>query len=140
MEDRFEITYQTTIDAPIDLVWDALVNPDIVKQYFYGSTINTDWQIGSPIEFTGEYEGKSYKDKGEIQEYIPNQVLSYSYLSDWSGLEDVPENYLLVTYRVQKLDEGTELTITQTNYDEEKAAHSKESWQTVVEGLKKIVE
>jgi len=32
------------------------------------------------------------------------------------------------------------LTITQSNYDEEKARHSADNWGTVVAGLKKLVE
>ena len=86
--------YQTIIKAPIEKVWDALVNPEIVKQYFFGSTQETDWKIGSQIVWTGEYDGTKYVEKGKVIEFIPNQKLSYSYLSSWSGLEDKEENYL----------------------------------------------
>lgn len=140
MQTNFKINYQTVIKAPIDKVWDALTNPAIVKQYFFGSNQQTDWKVGSPIYFTGEYEGKTYIDKGVVQEFISNQNLSYSYLSSWNALEDKPENYLLVTYEVKKVTQGTELTITQSNYDEERAKHSAENWKVVVDGLKKIVE
>ncbi len=122
------------------MVWNALTNAEIVKQYFFGSDQVTDWKVGSPIYFRGEYEGKSYEDKGIVQEYVPNKKLSFSYLSSWNALEDKPENYLLVQYEVKEVPEGTELTITQSNYDEEKAKHSAENWKIVIDGLKKIVE
>lgn len=140
MQTNFKTNYQTTIKAPIEKVWDALTNAAIVKQYFFGSNQETDWKVGSPIYFRGEYEGKSYEDKGVVQEYVPNKKLSYSYLSSWNELEDKPENYLLVQYEVKKIPEGTELTITQSNYDEEKAKHSAGNWKMVIDGLKKIVE
>lgn len=73
-------------------------------------------------------------------EFLLNEKLSYSYLSSWSGLEDKPENYLSVSYEVTPVENGTQLTITQSNYDEEKAKHSVENWATVIDGLKKIVE
>jgi hypothetical protein len=38
------------------------------------------------------------------------------------------------------LADGAELTITQSNYDEERAKHSAENWKVVIDGLKKIVE
>ncbi len=133
-------TYKTTIKASIEKVWDALINPEMVKQYFFGSSQETDWKIGSSILWTGEYEGTKYVDKGKVLEFLPNDKLSYSYLSSWSGLDDKPENYLLVTYEVKVLGNGTELIITQSNYDEEKAKHSTENWAVVIDGLKKIVE
>ncbi|UII32253.1 SRPBCC domain-containing protein [Fulvivirga ulvae] len=140
MQKEFKSTYETEIAAPIEKVWDALINPVIVKKYFFGSNQETDWKIGSPILWTGEYEGSSYTDKGFVMEFVPHSKLSYSYLSSWSGLEDKPENYLLVTYQVKTIEMGTKLTITQSNYDEEKAKHSSENWAVVIDGLKKIVE
>lgn len=133
-------TYKTTINAPVEKVWDALVNPQMVKQYFFGSTQQTDWKIGSDILWTGEYEGAKYMDKGKVLEFIPNKKLSYSYLSSWSGMEDKEENYLVVSYAVNPTKGGTELLITQSNYDETKAKHSTENWAVVMDGLKKLIE
>jgi len=132
--------YQTIVYAPIEKVWDALTNPEIVKQYFFGSALKTDWKVGNPIIWEGEYEGKNYQDKGIIQEFIPNEKLSFSYLSSWSQMEDIPENYLLITYNVKPVNEGTEIIISQSNYDEERAKHSAQNWEIVIGGLKKIVE
>ncbi|MGV8138816.1 MAG: SRPBCC domain-containing protein [Mangrovibacterium sp.] len=140
MQTHFESKYQTVIAASIEKVWEALINPEIVKRYFFGSNQETDWKVGSKILWTGEYEGTTYEDKGVVLEFSPNEKLSYSYLSSWSGLEDKPENYLLVTYEVKQTEDGTELIITQSNYDEEKAKHSAENWGVVINGLKKIVE
>ncbi|QEC53028.1 SRPBCC domain-containing protein [Anseongella ginsenosidimutans] len=89
------------------------------------------------ILWTGEYEGTTYVDKGVVQEFIPNQKVSYTYLSSWSGLEDKPENYLFVSYELMPVENGTELTITQSNYSEENAKHSNDNWVVVIDGLKK---
>lgn len=133
-------TYKTTINASVEKVWYALTNAETVKQYFFGSNQETDWKIGSPILWTGEYEGTTYVDKGVVLEFLTDNKLSYSYLSSWSGLDDKPENYLLVTYEVKPIESGTELTITQSNYDEEKAKHSAENWGVVIDGLKRLIE
>jgi len=140
MQTRHKTFYQTTINAPVSKVWEALTKPELVKRYFFGSNLVTDWNPGSPILFTGEYDGKAYSDKGIVLEYKPNRSLSYSYLSSWSGLADKPENYLIVSYDVKEAGTSTELTITQTNYDEEKAKHSEENWKSVIDALKGIVE
>jgi hypothetical protein len=75
-----------------------------------------------------------------IQVFTINQTLSFSYLSDWSGLAENEETYLLVKYQLNPVPEGTQLEITQTNYDEDKANHSRQNWAVVIDGLKEIVE
>jgi uncharacterized protein YndB with AHSA1/START domain len=140
MQTHFKIQYKTTVKAPIEKVWDALTNPEIVKQYLFGTEMITTWEVGDDIICKGEWEGKTYLDKGKVLEYVHNKQLSYTYLSSWSGMEDKPENYLLVCYEVKAIDKGTVLTISQTNYDEEKAKHSEENWATLIEVLKKIIE
>ena len=140
MQTNHQSKYQTIIKAPIDKVWNALTNPEMVKQYFFGSNQETDWNVGSKVLWTGEYDGTTYVDKGVVLEYLPNKKLSYSYLSSWSGLDDKPENYLLVSYEVTPTESGTELIISQSNYDEEKAKHSSENWKIVVDGLKNLIE
>ncbi len=140
MQTRHKTTYQTIVKAPLKKVWEALTDADIVKQYFFGSNQETSWKVGSPIRFWGEYEGQKYEDKGEVLEYEQDKKLTFSYLSSWSGLPDEPDNYLYVSYEVKEVSEGTQLSITQSNYDEEKAKHSEANWATVIDGLKKIVE
>ena len=140
METHFKIQYKSTINAPLEKVWEALTNPEIVKQYFFGTELITDWKVGSPIIFQGEWEGQTYKDKGEILEYEHNKKLAYSYLSNWSGKEDLPENYLWVCYEVKPDGTNTELTIHQSNYDEERAQHSEGNWASLVDAMKKVIE
>ncbi|MCB0479527.1 MAG: SRPBCC domain-containing protein [Bacteroidetes bacterium] len=140
METHFKIQYKSTINAPLEKVWEALTNPEIIKQYFFGTELITDWKVGSPIIFQGEWEGQTYKDKGEILEYEHNKKLAYSYLSNWSGKEDLPENYLWVCYEVKPDGTNTELTIHQSNYDEERAQHSEGNWASLVDAMKKVIE
>ena len=47
-----------TINAPVERVWDALVNPGIIKQYMFGTEVVSDWEEGSPIVWKGEWQGK----------------------------------------------------------------------------------
>lgn len=140
MQTSHQTKYQTSIKAPIEKVWDALINPEMIKKYFFGSNQETTWEVGSPLIWTGEYEGQTYIDKGVVLEFIPNEKVSYSYLSSWSGLEDKPENYLLVTYELKPTTDGTELTVTQSNYDEEKAKHAAENWGIIINEMKKLIE
>ncbi|HTD40922.1 MAG TPA: SRPBCC family protein, partial [Mucilaginibacter sp.] len=65
------------VNAPAGKVWEALTNPEIVKQYFFGTNVKTDWKKGSPIIWEGEWEGKTYRDKGEILDIDPGKFVRY---------------------------------------------------------------
>ncbi len=123
-------------------VWDALTNPEIIKEYLFGTQTITDWKVGSDIVFKGEYQGITYQDKGKIKEYIPNKKISYTYWSGFSGLEDKPENYSLVTYNVDLMDGNkSRFTWTQKGFaGEEGYEHSKNGMKLLLEKIKNIVE
>lgn len=129
------------INAPLEKIWNALTLPEQVKEYFFGTNLVTDWHIGSPIYFRGEYNGQPYEDKGKILEFAPMKSLSFSYWSSFSGLEDRPDLYQILRYTLSETQDGIEVTVDQSNTDtEERAKHSAENWKNVLEGLKQYVE
>ena len=71
----FVATAETEIEAPPKRVWTALTDPDEIEKYMFGSHVVTDWKPGSPIVWKGEYEGKTYEDKGKILEFEPERRL-----------------------------------------------------------------
>jgi len=44
----------TIINTPASRVWQAITNPSIVKQWFFGTTVESSWKVGEPIIFRGE--------------------------------------------------------------------------------------
>jgi uncharacterized protein YndB with AHSA1/START domain len=131
----------TTIKAPVSKVWQALVNPDIIKQYLFNTDVISDWKVGSPIIYRGEWEGKPFEDKGQILDVEPERLLRSTHWSPLSGVPDTPENYHTVTYTLAEKGESTEVTITQdNNATEEEKAHSEKNWRTVLEGMKTLLE
>lgn len=132
-----EFIFRTTAEK----LWHALTDPATVKQYFYGTNLITTWEPGTPIRFTGEWEGKTYEDKGTILAYEHNRLLKYDYYSSFSPLPDLPENYMHITYRVTEVPEGVKLEIIQENAaSQETADHSEQNWKALMEEVRKIVE
>ncbi len=129
------------INAPVSKVWEALTTPDIIKQYFFGTDAVSDWKVGSPLIFKGEWEGKKYEDKGTILDIVPNKLFKYTYWSSMSGIEDKPENYVDITYELTKKNNHTILEVTQENIPDEKTKdHSEQNWRKVLGDLKKLLE
>jgi len=141
MNKELKVTQELLINADISKVWDAIVNPEIVKQYFFGTQVESEWKEGSPIVFSGEFDGKQYRDKGTILAIDPKKFLQYSYWSGFSGLEDKAENYSLVTYELETVDSAVKLTMTQEGFANEQGhQHAVQGWEMVLNGLKNIVE
>lgn len=134
-------TASITIDAPAAKVWDALTDPARIKNYMFGSEVASDWQVGSAITWSGEWQGKPYQDKGEILRKEENRVIEYSHYSPMMGKPDAPENYHTVRIELEDKDGRTTATLTQdNNADETARAHSEKNWKMFMEGLKKEAE
>ena len=132
---------QTTIEAPTEQVWEALVNPAMIKKYMFGTNVSTDWLPGSAITWAGEYEGRAYEDKGEILDLVPQQRLEMTHFSPLSGKPDSPENYHHLIYDLRDREGATELTLSQDgNASPAEAQHSQDTWQQMLDGIKELVE
>ncbi|PZF73529.1 SRPBCC domain-containing protein [Taibaiella soli] len=141
MKSEFAAQVTIHIDANPEAVWDALVNPAMIKQYFFGTDAISDWREGSTLQFKGEYEGKEYLDKGVIIKYDKPKILQYTYLSSMSGKEDKPENYALITYALTPDGNNTKLDITQDNIPTAtEQEHSLKNWSDVSKHIKQLVE
>ncbi len=130
-----------TVAASPAKVWAALTTPSIIKKYFFGADIVTDWKVGSPILYRGEWQGRPYEDKGTILRFEPEKLLVSTHWSPLSGVADAPENYHTVTYALTPQGKATQVTLSQdNNASEEERSHSEQNWIAVLEGLKKVVE
>ena len=134
-------TASVTVDAPAEAVWNALTDPAEIRKYYFGTTVETDWRVGSPVIWHGRYEGKPYRDHGTILEVREGQYLKHTHFSPLSGLEDKPENHHTLTYTLEEGDGVTTVTLTQDNNDSYDAVeHSQRNWQQVLRLLKGVVE
>lgn len=129
------------INTAASKVWNALINPDIITQYFPGVETKTDWKPGSDILFIHNQQGKQVSDKGVILDFVSPHLLRHTYWTPYSGLEDKPEHYTTVSYSLTETDNRTILTVTQTNFNsEEWWRNSQSGWDDILTTIKKIVE
>ena len=134
-------TARIEIEATAERVWDAMTDPEQVKNYMFGAEVDSDFQPGSPISWRGEWEGKPFEDKGEVIAAKPGRLLEVTHWSSMSGKEDRPENYHRVRYEFAERDGRTSVELTQDGNDSPEAAeHSAKNWQAMLDGLKKVAE
>lgn len=132
---------EITITAPIETVWHAITNARIALMP--GTVVDSDWDVGSPITFEGEFNGKAFKDYGEIVGKEEGRSVSFSH---WSKTPERPEDYHVVRYDLEDRGGTTQVTLTQTNVgphadvDAKTKAEFDRNWQMMLEHLKKASE
>jgi len=142
MDKSLIATSSIAISASPARIWAILTEAHHIKVYLFGTEVITDWEIGSPVLFQGEYQGTAYKDKGTVTENALHSRLAYTYWSGFSGLEDAPENYSTVTYLIEKLDSGScQFTWHQQGFSsEEGKCHTQEGLKAMLEQIKELAE
>ena len=129
------------IGAPPAAVWEALIDHDKLRQFMFGADVESDWEVGSPIVWKGEWKGKPFEDHGKVLKKEEGHLLQYDHFSPLSGRPDVPENHHTVTIELSGEGDETELTLTQDhNATEDARRDAEQNWSMMLQGLRKVVE
>jgi uncharacterized protein YndB with AHSA1/START domain len=142
------ITAQIEINAPVEKVWNALIDPLYTKRYMFGCAPVSDWRIGSPLIWKGEFDGKELEAvTGKIVSFKEQKHLAYTTFDPHGTLPDIPENHTTVTYDLIKEGEATLLKVTQGDFSKVgdgerryKDTMSSGGWQGILMEIKKILE
>ncbi|MBK8004867.1 MAG: SRPBCC domain-containing protein [Gemmatimonadetes bacterium] len=129
---------ETSIRVPRARVWAALVDPAALREYMFGAVVTSDWTEGSPITWEGEWQGKAYRDTGEVLRVRPGEVLQYAHASpQGTG----PAERHVVTIQLSDAPAGTRVALTQDNNPTEEArGHATRNWEQMLAALKQYLE
>jgi uncharacterized protein YndB with AHSA1/START domain len=100
--------YTTYIRADVDAVWDAITNPDMTAQYFYGTRVASDWEPGSRMTYA--YPDGTLASDGEIISMDPPHRLEFTFTALWDP-ELEAEGPCREVWRLTPRDGMVELTI-----------------------------
>ena len=143
MADTFVGHASVTINAPRAKVWAALVNPETIMQYMPVTSVVSEWEEGSPIVWTSEFQGKRFEVKGTVLRFEPERLLEYDHslpIVRTSGVAHSRE-HRRVTIELGAFDAQTHVAVTeQGNKNKREFEHSEGSWRMVLYGLKALLE
>lgn len=146
-----ELLIQNTISiqASADKVWAVLCQAEYTKIYMFGCATISDWKVGSDLLWQGHYEGQDIVFvKGKIVEIDPPHRLVYTVFDPHSKMEDIPSNYLTVTYQLESKGSETILNVTQGDYNTvaegerryQESYNNGEGWNPILQQIKSLAE
>ena len=137
MHEDFTAESEISVEAPPEAVWAVITDNKKFGEVMFGSTVTTDWKVGSPIVYSGEWEGKPFEDKGKILELEKNKLFRSTHIAGTDKTHTEHE----VAYHLAPEGSGTKVKVTQTNNATQDAAdHSTKNWEMMLKNLKKVVE
>ena len=133
MTDRPDFVLVTFIKASQDALWDALVNPDRTRSYYYGAALESELKIGGPFRYR-DGNGGIMVD-GELLELTPKSRIVSSFVPTW-----VPDAVKTrVIFQIEPLGEVCKFTITHEDYAAAMAGVDI-GWALIASGLKTLLE
>lgn len=137
------------VHAPAAKVWDLLTNPDQTKKYMFGCAALSDWTVGSPLIWKGNFNGvELVAVKGTVTGIRPGEFLAYTTIDPNSTIPDVPSNYVTVTYTLTETSGETLLEVTQGDFTGvadgqrryEETYNNGEGWNPILVQIKALAE
>lgn len=148
MTDPLFIENELEINAPAEKVWLALTDPAMTKKYMFGCEVISGFKEGDIMTWEGDVDGKRILFvKGNIVKCDTNRELVYTAFDPTSGAEDIPDNYLTITYRLTESEGKTTLYVSQGDFTkvhdgEARYQSSMENggWMGLLVAIKQLIE
>ena len=133
MAEKPDFVLQTYIRTTPKALWDAIVNPEMTQQYYYGGRVQADLRVGGRFCYL-EPSGEMNLD-GEIIELVPEKKLVTTFKALWAP-NGKPTR---VMYEIEQFGETCKLTLTHYDYAAAQAG-VEGGWPLIIAGLKTLLE
>jgi uncharacterized protein YndB with AHSA1/START domain len=135
--DRF--VYVTYIRTTADKLWEALINPEFTRKYWFGCWQDSAWAAGSSWKLMLP-DGR-VADAGEVLEIDPPKRLVLKWRNEFRP-ELKEEGFSQATFELEQTDNVVKLTVIHEIERKEsqfiKAVSS--GWPTILSSLKSLLE
>lgn len=133
-----KFVYIIYIAAPIEKVWQALTDPKMTEQYWFGYRLASDWKVGS--HYVVDKDDVPPFDKGIVLECDPPRRLSYTWHPQYQNVLHEPHSR--VTFELVPFDNEVQLTVIHDEFEAGSKVFESVSggWPKVLSSLKSLLE
>ncbi len=131
--------YQVFINAPTEVVWNAIIDGDMTVQYFYGTRVQSTWEPGAKVIYT--YPDGAKASEGEVIAVDRGKRLEMTFLPLWDP-ELTAEGPAREVWLVEDAGGATKLTVETYDIPDGGKIHTEFSsgFAYIISGLKTLVE
>jgi uncharacterized protein YndB with AHSA1/START domain len=136
---RSHFVYVTFIRTTPAKLWEALTEPQFIRQYWFNFTIECAWKKGSPWKMVGS-DG-TLTDAGEILEIDPPRRMVIRWQHEWKP-ELKAEGPSRCTIELEPVGNAVKLTITHEieRIDSKFVTAVSDGWPQILSNLKSLLE
>lgn len=133
-----EYIYVLYIQAACEKVWDALIDPDMTRDYWGRHRNRSDWRTGS------RWQHEDYDDPSKVA--VAGTVIEserpHRLVLSWARPENAgdPEKVSRVTFTIEDQFGSTRLTVIHSELDAEMLRGISAGWPAVLSSLKTMLE
>jgi len=138
MTDAIDHVYEIFIRTDAQTLWDALIDPKITEQYYFGSRFDGEAKPGAAYAMLGE--GGEALLKGEVLEAEPPRRLVQTFIPLWT---ETPADTTRVIWEIDEVEPGLcKLSLTHEGLvaGAELTEGVKTGWARILSGLKTVLE
>jgi uncharacterized protein YndB with AHSA1/START domain len=130
--------HQVFIRTTKERLWEAIVSPELTRQYFYDTTVQSDFEPGSPVVYLSA-DGEPELDGAVLEISPPTRlVMSCRFLFDEEASKDPPSR---ITYEIEEAGPLCKLTVThEFDGDCTSARIAESGWSYILSALKTLLE
>src|SRR5687768_3026573 len=126
------------IRAKPSVVWAILLDTAAIARWMGGAHVESSWEPGNTITFTGTLNKRPYRDSGTVLVCQPERMLRYNHWSSWSRQRDSEDTRTVVTFTLTP--EGETETVLAVQNDnltsEETFGHARFFWKNALTDVK----
>jgi uncharacterized protein YndB with AHSA1/START domain/DNA-binding transcriptional ArsR family regulator len=134
MADKPDFVVSTYIRTTPDRLWQALTDPELTRQYYYGGQVQAELRVGGKFSYLDP--SGNINLRGEVLEVEPPRKLVTTFNATWAepGAETTR-----VMYEIEPMGEVCKFTMTHFDYEKAKAG-IEQGWPIIIAGLKTWLE
>ncbi|MBV8667365.1 MAG: SRPBCC family protein [Burkholderiaceae bacterium] len=138
-ENASAFTYVTFIRTTPEKLWNALIDPEFQRQYWFGVHFETEWKQGASWKMI--YADGRITDTGEVLEFEPPKKLVLRWRNEFRP-ELREEGYSRCTIDLEPVGNAVKLRIVHTmDKPESQFVHAvSEGWPQIMSNLKSLLE
>jgi uncharacterized protein YndB with AHSA1/START domain len=138
-ENRSHFVYVTFIRTTPARLWEALTDPQFIRQYWFDTTVTSDWKKGAAWKMV--HSDGTLTDSGEILEIDPPRRMVIRWVNEWKP-ELKAEGPSRCTIELEPVDKAVKLTIThETDRPDSKLITAVSGgWPRILSNLKSLLE